>query len=107
MANLSVHNITHWAADSINECGEKSFSDPVEVKAFWIDETKEYTSQEMIQFMSNARILSSVKLFSEGDRVQFSDLANSNKDNSFIVRSTKFIENTRQTKQLYQAILSK
>jgi hypothetical protein len=106
MAIPAIHKITKWSKSSVDGFGQSGFDNPVEVVAFWIDDSKLTQDNEGKEFVSMAKILSAVMVAKKGDRVQFSDLAGSDIGESYIVRRVKFVENGQQTTQLYTTLLS-
>ena len=102
-----IHKITRWPFNGRNEFNELSYAEPVEIVAFWIDNTMRMEDEHGKEFVSTSRILSTERLCEIGDRVQFKELSDSSFDDSYIVRATKFVENRFQTSKLNQAILTK
>lgn len=109
MSVPTIHAITRWRKEDSNEFNELNYGPGEEVNAFWIDDQREANDQEASMFgrevMLMARVLSDVKLFELDDRVQFSALADSDIDKSFLVKRVKFVENGRQTSRLFTAIV--
>ena len=97
--------MTHWKRTGVDEFNQNIYAPPVEVVAFWIDDESNMYSKESEDFVSMARVLSTDKIFNVDDRAQFSNLAESNVQDSFIVGRIKFVENGRQTSRLHTAIL--
>jgi len=102
-----IHTITYWKSNGFNEFNENSFDDPVEVTAFWIDDEKLSKDSSGEDYMSMARILCNEKIFNKEDRVQFTELADADFNESYVVKRTKFVENRRQTTQLFTAMLGR
>ncbi len=107
MASPEIHTITHWKRKGVNEFNETSFSNPVEVIGFWIDDETRIEDNEGRIIVGTSRILMNDRVFEIGDRVQFSPLSGARLTDSYIVRGRKFVENRFQTSRLHQAILTR
>ena len=84
-----------------------TFGAPEELLLFWIEDEKRMQDATGHEFVSTARVLSFDSHFAIGDRAQFSALAESNIDESYIVKRIKFVENGRQTSRLYTAMMGR
>lgn len=107
MAVPTIHKVTRWERIGEDEFNQPKFADPVELDLFWIDKERRVMDKHGQEFTSMARILTLDREFNLGDRAQFSDLANSNIDESYVVKQRSFVENGRQTSRLHQAFLGK